>query len=232
MNSDRRFIALGLLLAVVLVLILASCRESLGYTRLVWADEFDSTSYTMSHWRLGPDPGAAPAPGSLSLTPEGTLTLKIGANTSYKWTNVSTMGPWSTTEPNYPHATTFEEGYFEARLRYSSNEWVWPAFWLFSANTQEAFPGKCDGGSGKLTSEIDILDAGEFSGDPSQPDHYFGGIHENTWAGTVPWCGIADNVQTTDRHLAGKDLTQWHVWSAEWTSEKVDVYVDDELIAT
>lgn len=217
-------------LAVLLTFSSSACREELGYTELVWHDEFDDGAFTMGHWRLGPDPGVRPPPGSVTLTPEGTLLLKIGENTNYNWTNVSTMGPWrNSPEPNYYNPTVWQKGFFEARIRFSDSEWIDPAFWLFSANTQEAYPGKCDGGSGLLTSEIDVLDAAEFSGIPRPSDHYFGGIHRNTWAGTVRWCEIDDEVQTTHLDM-GVNLSEWHVWGAEWTDDKVNVFLDGELI--
>lgn len=200
-----------------------------GYA-LAWADEFNDPAFTMAHWRLGSNP-QQPGPDGAIAVADGNLTLTIGDVTDHMWTNVSTMGPRRMSpEPNYYNPTTFTHGYFEARVRFTSNEWVWPAFWLFSAAKEERWPDACQAGD-PLTSEIDWLDAGPRNGiGPNTPGHYFGAIHRNTIAGLEPWCGQPDTYQVTDRDL-DIDLTGWHIWGGKWTDDEAIVYLDGTEVA-
>lgn len=143
-------------------------------------------------------------------------------------------------QPSYPSYLSFEEGYFEARLRYSDNGYSFPAFWLFSTAVVEAqtvWPDPRDNGSHcpTLASEIDIMEGVVPTGIADKTERVTGTLHRNTriWAGELT-CGEADTVADPPnaRHATNDEvLHDWHVWSARWTADEVCWYLDREQYA-
>lgn len=98
----------------------------------------------------------------------------------------------------------FTYGRAEARIRMPDAVGVWPAFWLL--------------GNGRWphTGEIDIM---EYIGDKD-------------WTGTaMHGPGYSGETPFVDRFYfpAGEDVTDWHVYAAEWTRDAVEFYIDDRL---
>ncbi len=222
-----------------------------GY-EVVFEDQFDYTTQAAMGdvWELHAP--FSPAPGTQGITfhtdpadpANRFVRLTTGQFRNWNWSYISTTGARrSSPEPNYPDAQAWRTGYFEARVRYTSNQWSWPAFWLFSMAKMETWPQT---GSAvcpphrPLISEFDILDSGRWDAAHAwHTDHYHGAVHSNTPVDLDgdgdgdPWCGVA-NTQLTygEGPLDGIDLTQWHVWSGRWTenadgSGEMCTYMDD-----
>jgi hypothetical protein len=194
-----------------------------GY-ELVFRDEFDDTSLS---------PLWAPSPVGGSLPPEvgwGVMTIRTTADNGYQWGVVASTGPRVATEPNYPFLASWQEGYFEARVRYSNEAWAWPAFWLFGGAKVEAWPGEdCR----YLNAEWDIMENGVQNDDGNHPANAwsFTALHRNTTDGTDDgYCGQPDVQQSYGQHHPGEDLSDWHVWGGLWIDDLLCTYLDGEVI--
>jgi beta-glucanase (GH16 family) len=192
-----------------------------GY-RLVFSDDFSGSA---------PDPGVwatAPFGDSLPATAGGGLmTLQTTASHSYYWAHIASTGPRSTSEPNYPGAKAWQEGYFEARIRYSDNPWSWPAFWLLSMSKTEAWP---DENCSELDSEWDIMENGveNAPGDRPAGGNWYGtALHRNTTDNTSDgYCGTPDEVRGYRHDFTDTKLSDWHTWGARWGPGIFCTYMD------
>jgi hypothetical protein len=244
MAHVRRRAVARLLAAVAVITTSAACADPApirdqGY-KAVFVDQFDYRSQAEmgATWELHAPFQSPPEPESITFHDDPAIDgnrfvrLTTGAFRDWQWTYISTAGPRRDIgEPSYPQARAWQGGYFEARLRYTANEWAWPAFWLFSHQKVENWPLIVCPPNQALVSEWDILDSGRWDGEAWSRDHYHGALHRNTpWNG--PWCGIEDDQRVwSEDPLAGVDLTQWHVWSGRWTERwdgtgEVCIYVD------
>jgi beta-glucanase (GH16 family) len=231
LGRRRRAPRHGVVLLAVLALVAGACAgppppiAEQDY-RLVFSDEFNAASVNPFVW--------ATAPFGNSLGPtvaDGVMTIRSNAANDYYWGYLASTGPRSAVEPSYANETAFQEGYFEARIRFTDNRWIWPAFWLFSMAKSEAWPGEdCS----RLNAEIDIMENGIQGGDGSHPasSWYYGNLHRNTtdhtWDG---YCGQGDQVRPLSaRAWPGVNLSQWHVWAARWTRSEICTYLDGARI--
>jgi len=217
---------LGWAASVVILAAVGGCAEPApiegrGYSQ-VWADQFNYTSQAQmgQEWELNAPFTGPPDASSITFRTEGDaryVRLLTGEFRDWEWSYISTAGPRrASPEPNYTAPRAWEGGYFEARIRYSPNQWAWPSFWLFSRAKTENWPNVVCPPWAPLNSEFDILDSGRFDTSTWTRDHYHGAIHRNTPANGT-WCGVADQQYTfAESRLQGMDLTQWHVWSGRW----------------
>jgi hypothetical protein len=217
----------ALLLMAALATSLAGCVPGPIQTptyKLVYQDEFNGDT-------LDPRWATAPFGDSLgAIVHDGVLTIQSTAENDYHWAYLASTGPRLDDEPNYPLASAWQRGYFEARIKYTDSPWAWPAFWMFSMAKTEAWPGEdCS----HLNAEWDIMENGVENGDGAHPasSWYFSVLHRNTGDGTDDgYCGTPDTVQTDSRQIAGTDLSDWHTWSGRWTSNELCTYLDGELL--
>lgn len=234
-----RRLLLGLAV-LALALVLTGCPynpEENGYT-MVWSDEFDGAAIDTSVWELKNTPWEGPADSGEITVSDGTLKLRSYDDERDFQTAINTRGPRSSGEPNYPDHLSFEEGYFEARLRYTDDGYSLPAFWLFStavAEAQTVWPDPRDTGSHcpTLVSELDIMEGLVPTGAPGRPQSATGTLHRNTtiWADQLT-CGQDDTAPANFRNAAeGEALHDWHVWAARWTADEVCWYLDREQYA-
>jgi hypothetical protein len=196
-----------------------------GY-RLDFGDEFDGDTLDTSVWATAPFGSSLPA-----TVDGGVMTLKTTEANQYFWGQLASTGPRRPdAEPSYPAARAWQEGYFEARLRYTNDPWSWPAFWLFSQAKSEAWPGEhC----ARMTSEWDIMENGVENGPGRRPagSWYFTALHRNTTDHTSDgWCGQSDEERRFAREYPGVDLSGWHTWGARWTTEELCTYLDGAQI--
>lgn len=216
----------ALLLYGLPVMLLAACTpapiQDPGH-QLVFLDTFETLDTTV--WATAPYGGSLPATVS-----DGLLTLQSTAANNYHWGFLASTGPHAQGEPNFPRPHTWEEGYFEARIRYTNNPWSWPAFWLFSMAKSEAWPGEdCS----RLTAEWDIMENGAQNGEGTRPasNWYFTTLHRNTTDHTADgYCGIPDGERQFAQEFPGVDLSDWHTWAGRWTADEVCTYLDNQLI--
>ena len=219
----------------MLALVVTGCPynpEEHGYVQ-VWSDEFDGTQLDTFRWETHVPFQPAPNPGEIVVS-DGTLKLRSIRSTGEHWTAITTLGPRSPSEPNYPNALTFEEGYFEARVRYTDDGYSFPAVWLLSSAVAEAYPDR-DTHCPTLAAELDIMEGLVPTGVAGKPERATGTLHRNTWLwaddpdGT---CGQPDTITSNPREaVEGEVLHDWHVWAARWTADEVCWYLDREQYA-
>lgn len=184
---------------------------------LVFVDQFDGDALS-GVWSVPPH-GNPLAPSLV----DGVMTIWTTTENRYSWGFVGSTGPRVATEPGYPFMHAWQEGYVEARIRYSDNPWAWPAFWMYSASTAEAWPGQdCR----RLTSEWDIMENGIAN---QSADHgNVSVIHRNTTDGTADgYCNQLDETRVFQRGFPDVDLDDWHVWAGRWTGDELCTYLDD-----
>jgi hypothetical protein len=186
--------------------------------RLDFADDFTGPTPNPAVWVTAPFGNSLPATVS-----DGRMTLTTNQANEYRWAYIASTGPRSDGEPSYADPRAWQEGYFEARIRYTDNPWSWPAFWLFSMAKTEAWPGEdCS----VLDAEWDIMENGTPHGKPARSS-YNTTLHRNTSDGTDDgYCGSPDELRKFSRDFTGTDLSDWHVWSAHWDPDTFCTYLD------
>lgn len=194
-----------------------------GY-ELVWREEFDGDTLS-GIWATAPFGGSLPPTVS-----DGVLQIRSTAANDYQWGYVASTGPRLDTEPSYPFAQSWREGYFEARIRFTDNAWSWPAFWLFSMAKTEAWPGE---NCWVLNAEWDIMENGignrEGTGGRPASRSSYTSLHRNTTDNTADgYCGIPDEMRKFSTDFTDVDLSDWHVWAGRWTSSALCTFLDGE----
>jgi beta-glucanase (GH16 family) len=109
----------------------------------------------------------------------------------------------------------FEQTYgrFEARIRMTSGQGVWPAFWMLGTDLAEAGWPECG--------EIDIM---ENIG--SEPSWVLGSLHGPGYSG-------GDSVHADYTLPEGRRFSDdFHVFAVEWEPAVVRFYADENLYAT
>ena len=99
----------------------------------------------------------------------------------------------------------FAYGTAAARMRLPSGAGLWPAFWILGA------------GRWPDTGEIDVM---ENVGDPTWVS---AAVHGPGYSGDTP-------LVKRDTFPAGQDITGWHVYAVDWTSQQMVFRVDDREI--
>jgi len=138
-----------------------------------------------------------------------------------QWTHLGLTGQcvWDTPDRNCPALALLgiQEGYFETRIRYQNDPWVWPAFWLWSAEDTQTWPDQaaemCDNPPPlNRVPEWDIME------NSYQRTNSF--LHYNTGG----MCAAADEIRAAVQQNA--DGSDWHVWGGYWTDTEVCLYMD------
>lgn len=106
-------------------------------------------------------------------------------------------------------------GYFEARLKWSGGQGVWPAFWMIP-NTVDAIA------NGRQ--EIDIMEWPGLNIDTADTQAFFA-IHSGTTA--VPYDdGLQGSLPAGDMHA------NFHLYGVDWRADKITFYLDRKQVGT
>jgi hypothetical protein len=196
----------------------------LGYRR-VFADEFSTLdrSTWCSHQWWEPH-----APVGSQTVANGELRLRRSRSSGFADTTM-------TTEPcGQANPRSFQQGYFEARMRFETVRGNGPAFWLLTTRhaTNTVWPAinpvcaqlglpraEC------LSSELDVFEGfGNIQyGGARQDDFFSGALHRNTSG----FYGEPDSVRSVMRGT-GLEMEQYHTYAARWTSSQVCYYIDGQ----
>lgn len=196
-----------------------------GMNRLVFSDEFDSLDtidldktgargfkwYSRAPWNL-----ASGGRGDYQVMWEnGTSFLRITPSVNNKNWAISTM------DPRTGNGSSFQFGYFEARMRFNppaEPDWdsgnypfAWPSMWGVS---DDDLRGRASGN----TVELDVIEACQGNG------WHIGTLHD--FRDGTRWSG--GNAV----HNTGADFRQWHTYAARWTDAGVSWYFDDQWLMT
>ncbi len=104
----------------------------------------------------------------------------------------------------------FQYGRFEARAKLPIGKGIWPAFWMLGSNISQVGWPKCG--------EIDIL---EYVG--KEPDIVFTSLHTQNSHG---------NTFNTKKTKIENIEEGFHIYAAEWSKDKIDFFVDNNLVYT
>ena len=179
--------------------------------QLVWSDEFDGNSLDTSKWNyeIGTgDNGWGNAElqyytnrSENASVYDGVLhinAIKENYNGSqYTSARIQTYGKYD-----------FTYGRVEARLQIPKGNAFWPAFWLLGSNyTTSAWPS---------CGEIDIMEHVNYE------DNTNGHLH---WGANANYGNAGDHADYGNASYVN-NISDWHVYSIEWTSQYIKWFVD------
>jgi beta-glucanase (GH16 family) len=200
-------------------LCVSSCSDSPTDTSnwtLVWEDEFEGAAGTLAsaaNWKfdVGTDWGNAQleydTDRASNASLDGSGHLVITARKEAYQGRLFTSARLTTEGKQ-----TFQYGKFEARMKLPSGRGLWPAFWLLGANTPTV--------GWPQSGEIDIM---EYRG--QEPSKVIGTIHGPGYSGGA---GITKSKSLS----ATRFDNSFHVFTAEWSAERIDFFVDGILYHT
>jgi beta-glucanase (GH16 family) len=178
--------------------------------KLVWSDEFDGPGLDTQKWKhryIGPRKDGINDPSSISTDGQGNLLITCSRKDDKILAGmISTDGLFSATY-----------GYFEARVRFQTQEGWWPGFWLMS-NTV----GDPDRGLGvpddtaRNGTEVDIFEYLRIRGDQIQH--------------AMHWNGYGKSHKHRGQHARVPNLTSgYHTVGCEWLPDRYRFFVDGRM---
>lgn len=178
---------------------------------LFWWDEFNGTELDLSNWTY--DIGAGNGwgnqelqnytAGDNSFVENGLLNIvaeeeQLGGS-NYTSARIKTQNKFS-----------FQYGRIEARIKLPQGQGIWPAFWMLGSNISTVGWPACG--------EIDVMEMVGGQG------------RENTVHATLHWeeggPGVRAQFGESFTLSSGIFADNFHVFSAEWDSTKVEAFVD------
>jgi len=183
---------------------------------LVWSDEFNGAAHTSpdpSKWTYDLGGGGwgnleletySKDPENVSEDGEGHLIIRAirTASGGYTSARIKTAGRFSV-----------KYGKIAVRMKISSGQGLWPAFWMLGENITTAGWPKCG--------EIDVM---ENIG--KEPGIVHGTIHGPGYSGSK---GIAHSYSLPDGQPLSADF---HVYAVEWAADSITFLLDDHPYAT
>lgn len=192
---------------------------------LVFFDDFDTLDTDV--WLRENPWHQANVNNSYYQVADSVLTMTIEPGQTLDHTELVTLGGGRAgAEPYYPNALGWQEGYFEARLRYTNEQFCYPAFWMLSLEHANTWPtgDQCP----LLRCEWDIME--NSVGGTHANDVAWMTAHRNNLEGL---CGEAKTLANVSRDLsATMDLSDWHTWGGKWVDGTLTQYIDDVPILT
>jgi beta-glucanase (GH16 family) len=204
--------SLKIFLFVLVIFVQQHAFTQTNVNKLIWADEFnykglpDSTKWNYEvggqGWGNNELQFYTANDSSNAFVQKGTL--KIKALKQNKENRAYTSARLVT-----KGKAEFTYGKIEIRAKLPSGKGVWPAIWMLGKNIEQAGWPTCG--------EIDIMEHVGY-----MPDSVFGTIHTeayNHMKGTQKGKGI----------FIKNPYTQFHIYTIDWTPEKIDFMVDGKL---
>jgi len=183
-----------------------------GY-KLVWHDEFDEESLS-SDWTYEVQ-NSGWVNNELQNYRKGEIDGKNTVETNNGILNINCFkgsdGKIYSGRIKAKESTGWQYGYIEARIKLPKGKGTWPAFWMMPCNVDwknEGWP-KCG--------EIDIM---EEVG--ANPNYVSSSLHAEGHVHTL-------GNQVTHEMLCIGAEDDFHVYTIEWTKEKIVTYVDGKL---
>ena len=101
---------------------------------------------------------------------------------------------------------TFTYGRFEIRARIDTRAGSWPAFWMLGS------------GPWPRSGEVDIM------------EYYRNMVLANVCKPAGSDCDWTSKQQSLSSLGGAAWSSQFHVWAMEWDADKIDLFLDDELV--
>jgi beta-glucanase (GH16 family) len=196
-------------LVLLLVILSATPNVQAQCTTVVWEDNFDGTSLDLTKWSYalgrgcdqpsgcgfgnGEEQAYINNPNNISVA-DGKLTITALHN------NPEPGAAFSSAKIMTKGLTYFQYGKIEAKMKLSSGQGAWPAFWTLAQKNNWPFTG-----------EIDIMEAKH-----KNPTQLLGTVHHYNGHNT-------GQVTTPDLSL------DFHTYGIEWEKDEIRWYFDGAL---
>lgn len=211
--------ALTLLTTVLTPVSAAAAKNSTSGTwKLIWQDEFESSSLDPANWniQLMPDPHNNELqyyPDRSANSQDANVLVKDGALIIEARREDFEHRKYTSARLNTKGKREFQYGRFEARMKLPAEVGMWPAFWMLGGNIDEVGWPACG--------EIDIME-----GKGRLPNWTSGALHR----GPDP---SSNKITSAEYELPEGDFhNEWHLFAVEWEPEQIRWYVDDVLYQT
>lgn len=190
---------------LLLVIVFASCKDE---RQLVWEENFENNQLNEKYWNFDQGDGCPHLCGwgnnERQFYTKKNHTLEDG---KLKITTRLEDGTYTSTRITTKGKKEFQYGKIEIKAKLPLGKGLWPAFWMLGANIDEV--------GWPLCGEIDIL---EYVG--REPESIFTTLHTADSHG---------NSKNTRKDKVPGIEEGFHVYSIDWTRDKIDFYIDDKL---
>jgi beta-glucanase (GH16 family) len=178
-----------------------------NWNTLVWSDEFEGTSLKTANWKYetgnwGWGNNEKENYTTNNATVAGGV-LDIVAKSDLTSARIKSAG-----------LKTFKYGKIQARIKCDQGTGSWPAYWML---------GTCSS-TWPQQGEIDILEHANNNNYTLQTCHWSSNGISAT-SGVHASYGTAD-LKNQGKTIPTMDVSEWHVYTIEWTSSHIDFYVD------
>lgn len=192
-----------------LVCLLASC--SYNTPELIWEDNFDHDELNVDYWNYELGDGCPDLCGWGNNEPQIYTNQNHLSKDGFLHITVKKEDSlYTSTRITTKNKFEFQYGIIEARAKLPVGKGLWPAIWMLGSNIDEV--------GWPLCGEIDIL---EYVG--REPDMVFNTVHTQDSHG---------NTMNTKK-TGIEDIEEgFHIYTANWTPEKIEFFVDNELLYT
>jgi uncharacterized protein YjdB/beta-glucanase (GH16 family) len=193
----------------ILLILLLGQRAFSQCTTLVWADEFNGTSLDQTKWAYALGRGCDQPSGCGFGNGEEQSYTNQPKNISVSGGNLNITAIFDNPEPGAAFSSgkiqtlglkTFQYGKIESRMKLSSGQGAWPAFWMLAQSNNWPYTG-----------EIDIMEAKH-----KNPTQVLGTVHH--------YNGFNSGQVTTPDLSAA-----FHTYAIEWEKDEIRWYFDGAL---
>lgn len=209
-NTPVHDLRKGILMLFLCVIVLLSPQMTFAQcTTLVWSDEFNGTSLDQTKWAYALGRGCDQPSGCGFGNGEEQAYTNQSKNITVGGGNLTITALFDNPEPGAAFSSakiqtlglkTFQYGKIESRMKLSSGQGAWPAFWMLAQSNNWPFTG-----------EIDIMEAKH-----KNPTQLLGTVHHYNGHNT-------GQVTTPDLSAA------FHTYAIEWEKDEIRWYFDGSL---
>lgn len=192
---------------------------------LVWSDEFDGSTLDSDKWSYNVWPSRKVNDEDQAYTArEKNVRLEDGMLVIEAHKEDYGGGLYSSGRIHSSGKGDFLYGRFEVRAKLPEGQGSWPAIWMLPSNPftyattcsgDQDWQGSTDCDAWPNSGEIDIMEHVGY-----QMNHVHGTVHNEAYY-WLKW------EQRKGRILVDDVAGEFHVYSLEWSPERIDIYVDD-----
>ncbi len=205
------------ILCIILLASATSAEAQFVYNKLVWSDEFDCGTGMPDTSKWSYDEGN----GCPRLCGWGNNELQyytVQNNRNARLENGVLIlesrkenlqgNKYTSARMVTKHKGDWKYGRFEIRAKIPAGKGIWPAIWML--------PTDWEYGDWPHSGEIDIMENVGY-----WPDSLFGTVHTGAYNGMK-------NTQKSGVVFSKKLAANFHVYTMEWTPEKISFFIDDK----
>lgn len=208
---DRRIKSLHLAKALILITLTGNLHSQCY--ELIWAEEFNYTGFpnpSVWNWETGNNNGNNNESQYYKQNDQDNCWVDNGSMIITAMKESYGGQDYTSARINTKGKAEFKYGKIEARMKLPYGQGIWPAFWMLGENIDAVGWPQCG--------EIDIM---ELIGGT--------GYNDRTVYGTPHWADASGNHADYGGYKSlatGKFADDFHVFSIEWTSQKIAWFLD------